>query len=90
VDACVTPVLTLGEAPDHPHLTARGTHLRTATGVEPAPVPRFSRTPGHVQAPAEPAGASTRQVLTDQGFTSEEIERLEADGVVVQAVQEGA
>lgn len=44
-DACVAPVLSLSEAPDSPHLTARGTFIRRPEGhVEPAPAPRFSRT----------------------------------------------
>ena len=47
-DACVTPVLSLEEAPEGAHLAARGTLLRDGEGVRPAPAPRFSRTPGAV------------------------------------------
>ncbi len=53
-DACVTPVLSLAEAPDDPHLAARGTLLRAGTTVRPTPAPRFGRTPGAVADP--PAG----------------------------------
>ncbi|HEU0101008.1 MAG TPA: CaiB/BaiF CoA-transferase family protein [Mycobacteriales bacterium] len=47
-DACVTPVLSLAEAPDGGHLAARGTLLRDGSAVRPAPAPRFARTPGAV------------------------------------------
>jgi len=47
-DACVTPVLSLEEAPDGEHLAARGTLVRDGKSVRPAPAPRFSRTPGAV------------------------------------------
>lgn len=45
VDACVAPVLTMGEAPEHEHLRARGTFIEIDGLVQPAPAPRFSRTP---------------------------------------------
>jgi alpha-methylacyl-CoA racemase len=44
-DACTTPVLTFGEAAEHPHLVARGTLAELRRSVQPAPAPRFSRTP---------------------------------------------
>jgi alpha-methylacyl-CoA racemase len=44
-DACVTPVLSLEEAPRHPHNVARGTFVDGGPGAHPAPAPRFSRTP---------------------------------------------
>lgn len=49
-DTCVTPVLTLAEAADHPHLTARGTFVEVDGVVQPAPAPRFSRTPSAARA----------------------------------------
>ncbi|MFL1379436.1 MULTISPECIES: CaiB/BaiF CoA transferase family protein [unclassified Nocardiopsis] len=48
VDACVMPVLSLEEAPDHPHVRERGTLVREGDRVVPGPAPRFSRTPGGV------------------------------------------
>ena len=45
-DACVTPVVSLAEAPEHPHNAERGTFQRRDGIVHPAPGPRFSRTPG--------------------------------------------
>ena len=47
-DACVMPVLSLDEAPDHPHVRARGSLVREGDRVLPGPAPRFSRTPGGV------------------------------------------
>ena len=44
-DACVTPVLTMAEAVTYPHLVARQHTVPTARGPQPAPAPRFSRTP---------------------------------------------
>jgi len=52
-DACVAPVLSLGEAPQHPHHLARGTFVAAGGLLQPAPAPRFSRTPA--VAPTFPA-----------------------------------
>jgi alpha-methylacyl-CoA racemase len=49
VDTCVTPVLTLSEAAAHPHLVARQTFVKTDDVVQPAPAPRFSRTPSSIR-----------------------------------------
>ncbi|MEU7317043.1 CaiB/BaiF CoA-transferase family protein [Streptomyces sp. NPDC007083] len=66
-DACVAPVLSLTEAPSHPHLAARGTYLEHSGITQPAPAPRFSATPTRVaSAPARP-GAHTAQVARDWG-----------------------
>ncbi|MEU6141742.1 CaiB/BaiF CoA-transferase family protein [Streptomyces sp. NPDC047081] len=64
-DACVAPVLTLHEAPDHPHLAARGTFTDHGGITQPAPAPRFSATPTAVRTgPAQP-GADTADVARD-------------------------
>jgi alpha-methylacyl-CoA racemase len=81
-EACVAPVLSLSEAPRHPHMAARKTFVEVDGVVQPAPAPRFSRTPGAIQRPPEPPGASTDEVLADWGFAAEEIERLRAERVV--------
>jgi alpha-methylacyl-CoA racemase len=82
VDACVTPVLSLGEAPGHPHNTARGTFLDLGGVRQPAPAPRFGGTPAAAPAPAAPAGHHTRDLLAEAGRSAEDIERLFAAGVV--------
>ncbi len=64
-DACVAPVLSLAEAPDHPHLAARGTFTDHGGRTQPAPAPRFSATPTTVRTgPARP-GADTDGVARD-------------------------
>ncbi|MFF1558362.1 CaiB/BaiF CoA transferase family protein [Streptomyces sp. NPDC058279] len=64
-DACVAPVLSLGEAPHHPHLAARGTFTDVGGITQPAPAPRFSATPAAVTSgPARP-GAHTESVARD-------------------------
>ncbi|AYN30898.1 fatty acid-CoA racemase [Streptomyces albus] len=64
-DACVAPVLSMREAPEHPHLAARGTFVEHAGLTQPPPAPRFSATPTRVRtAPALP-GADTEEVARD-------------------------
>jgi alpha-methylacyl-CoA racemase len=82
-DACVAPVLALDEAPSHPHLVARETFVEHHGVVEPAPAPRFQRTPGEITRPAPSAGQHTVELLLELGLAHEEIARLQADGVVV-------
>ncbi|MBT2417827.1 CoA transferase [Streptomyces sp. ISL-22] len=66
-DACVAPVLSLREAPHHPHLAARGTFTDHGGITQPAPAPRFSATPTAVRTgPAQP-GADTAEVARDWG-----------------------
>ncbi|QKV91778.1 CoA transferase [Streptomyces sp. NA02950] len=67
-DACVAPVLSLHEAPAHPHLAARSTFTDHSGITQPAPAPRFSATPGAVRrAPARP-GADAAEVARDWGI----------------------
>jgi alpha-methylacyl-CoA racemase len=66
-DACVTPVLSLTEAPDHPHLTARQTYLRRDAVTQPAPAPRFSRSVPTLPAPPPLIGEHTDEVLREWG-----------------------
>lgn len=72
-DACVAPVLDLTEAPHHPHNVARGTFFERAGGFQPAPSPRFSRTPSAAPAPAPRRGADGAAALADWGLSPEEI-----------------
>ncbi|MFE2040647.1 CaiB/BaiF CoA transferase family protein [Streptomyces sp. NPDC059477] len=71
-DACVAPVLSLREAPGHPHLAARGTFTDHAGITQPAPAPRFSATPTALRGgPARP-GADTSEVERDWGTPAPE------------------
>jgi alpha-methylacyl-CoA racemase len=81
-DACVVPVLTLGDAPRHPHNRARGTFIERNGVTEPAPAPRFDQTPAAAGHPPRPLGADTDAVLADWGFSSAEIEDLKRAAVV--------
>ncbi|MET8471892.1 CaiB/BaiF CoA-transferase family protein [Streptomyces sp. NPDC006422] len=82
--ACVSPVLSLTEAPEHPHNTARATFRRGPHGGhEPAPAPRFTATPPGDPAPAPPVGADTVRVLTAlAGLTPEDVDTLREKGIV--------
>ncbi|MET8806470.1 CaiB/BaiF CoA-transferase family protein [Streptomyces sp. NPDC004546] len=67
-DACVAPVLSLREAPHHPHLAARGTFTDHAGITQPAPAPRFSATPTSVRTGPALPGADTQAVARDWGI----------------------
>jgi alpha-methylacyl-CoA racemase len=84
-DACVTPVLSFTEAGQHPHNAARQTIVEAFGVVQPAPAPRFSRTPGSVGGPPPRPGGDSVEVLADWGFSASEIEELRACGVVLEA-----
>ena len=81
-DACVTPVLDLEEAPQHPHNQARSTFVVVDDVLQPAPAPRLSRTPGEIRNPPPQAGQDTQAVLCEWGFTQEEIDALLAAGAI--------
>ncbi|WP_317446461.1 CaiB/BaiF CoA-transferase family protein [Streptomyces collinus] len=67
-DACVAPVLSLREAPHHPHLAARGTFTDHAGTIQPAPAPRFSATPTRVRSGPALPGAGADTVARDWGI----------------------
>jgi len=81
-DACFAPVLSLAEAPTHPHNAARGTFVEVAGVVQPAPAPRFLRTPGAVQNPPPAPGANTAEALADWGFSEGEVTALRKAGAI--------
>ena len=83
-DACVTPVLGLAEAPDHPHHRARETFAPVGGGHEPVPAPRFSRTPGGGGWEVPANGQDTRAVLLSAGFSEDEVAALARSGAVLQ------
>lgn len=81
-DICFAPVLTLDEAPDHPHNAARETFVTVEGVVQPAPAPRFSVTPGVIQGPPPKIGAHNDEALGQWGFSGPEIEALKASGAL--------
>ncbi|HUZ11483.1 MAG TPA: CaiB/BaiF CoA-transferase family protein [Caulobacteraceae bacterium] len=79
-DVCFAPVLTLAEAPSHPHNLARAAFIDVEGVTQPAPAPRFSATPGAVQRPPPAIGAHTREVFADWGLPADALRELEAAG----------
>ncbi|OHV39014.1 MULTISPECIES: CaiB/BaiF CoA transferase family protein [Pseudofrankia] len=75
-DACFAPVLDPDEAPAHPHNRHRATFTEVGGVVQPAPAPRFSRTPPAVAGPPPAPGQHTEEALADWGFSVEEVARL--------------
>jgi alpha-methylacyl-CoA racemase len=81
-DCCFAPVLSFEEAAAHPHAQARGAFAEVGGLVQPAPAPRFSRTPaGPLRAPPAP-GADGDALLREAGFPENEIAALRAAGVL--------
>ncbi|GAA4488044.1 CaiB/BaiF CoA-transferase family protein [Actinoallomurus oryzae] len=81
-DACVAPVMSLGEAPEHPHVTARQGFVEVGGLTQPAPAPRFSRTSAEEPAPPVRAGEHTDATLTELGLSPQEIADLRERGAV--------
>jgi alpha-methylacyl-CoA racemase len=81
-DVCFAPVLSLAEAPEHPHNKARGTFVEVAGVRQPGPAPRFGRTPGAIARPPAHAGEHTDQTLADWGFSDGEIAALRGEGAI--------
>jgi alpha-methylacyl-CoA racemase len=81
-DACVAPILSMEEAPAHPHNRARGVFVEQFGVVQPAPAPRFSATPGAIRSPPPRIGQHTRQILLDQGYSNTTIDELVRAAVV--------
>jgi len=81
-DACVAPVLSMAEAPFHPHNVARSTFVDRDGAPHPAPAPRFSSTgrPGPSEAPL--LGGHTDEILHGLGYGAARITALRGDGVV--------
>jgi alpha-methylacyl-CoA racemase len=83
-DACFAPVLDWTEAPGHAHNQARETYIEIEGVTQPAPGPRFSRTPGGVRRPPAQAGEHGMEILAEWGFSAEEVEKLRAAEAVLQ------
>ena len=84
-DVCFAPVLTMSEAARHPHNVERKMVIDIAGVKQPAPAPRFSRTVPEVAAPPAHPGQHSREILTDWGFPTSDVERLIGSGAVVDA-----
>ncbi|MEP7328756.1 MAG: CaiB/BaiF CoA-transferase family protein [Betaproteobacteria bacterium] len=80
-DACMAPVLTFTEAAVHPHALARKAHVDIGNVRQPAPAPRFSKTPGAVRNAPPERGALGAAALADWGFSPADIARLAGLGL---------
>ncbi|MDP2284670.1 MAG: CoA transferase, partial [Pseudohongiella sp.] len=67
-DVCFAPVLNMQEAMQHPHNVARETFVNAHGQMQPAPAPRFSRTPGEIGACAPKPDEHRQQILRDFGL----------------------
>ncbi len=81
-DVCFGPVLTLEEAPKHPHNVARKTFVELDGVIQPAPAPRFSATPGEIQSGPPAIGGDNDKALGDWGFSGGEIDKLKTAGAL--------
>ena len=79
-DVCFAPVLTMAEAPAHPHNAARGTFIETGGVIQPAPAPRYSAST--TAAPAMTTAFSGSEVLARAGYDAARIAALVAAGTV--------
>lgn len=81
--ACIVPVLSLAEAPRHPHMQQRGSFINLDGVMQPSPAPRFSRTPGAIQNPPPHPGQDNDAVLSDWGFSEQDRHALRAVGALL-------
>ena len=81
-DICYAPVLSMSEVRHHPHHQARGTFLDDGEVWQPAPAPRFSRTPGEIRGCAAAIGEHSEDILREFGFSDDEIARKLESGAV--------
>jgi alpha-methylacyl-CoA racemase len=81
-DSCFAPVLTMTEAAAHPHIQARQTIVEFEGVQQPAPAPRFSRTPGEITRSVAKPGEHTDEALAEWGFDETDITKLREAGAV--------
>jgi alpha-methylacyl-CoA racemase len=81
-DVCFAPVLKIGEAREHPHNTARGTFVKINGVGQPRPAPRFDRTDSEISRPPAYPGEHTEEILSEAGWTSDEIADLKQQGAI--------
>jgi len=81
-DACFAPVLSLEEAPQHPHNRARRTFVEVDGVVQPAAAPRFSRTPSRIQHGPAQTGAKVTDALREWGLPADEIAEVMKSGAL--------
>ena len=81
-DVCFAPILSMAEAPLHPHNVARNAFAEIGGMMQPMPAPRYSGTPTRHPVAAPKTGADTPQLLQDLGYDSARVEALKASGAL--------
>ncbi len=81
-DVCFAPVMSMSEAHTHPHNVARENFVEVAGVTQPAPAPKFSRTPGRIHSPPSNPGEHTEAALADWGFAADDIAALKDSGAI--------
>lgn len=81
-EVCFAPVLSMAEAPQHPHMKARGTFVELDGVVQPAPAPRFSRTKPEIRHSAASVDKPADEALHDWGFSPAEVAELRVCGAI--------
>ena len=81
-DICFAPVLSLAEAPHHPHNQARGTFVDVDGVIQPAPAPRFSATPTTIPVAPAASGTHTDEIMRSSGYDDGEIAELQQAGII--------
>lgn len=84
-DVCVAPILSMSEAMEHPHAIARDAFVEIDGIKQPAPAPRFEKTPASIKSPPALPGQHTTKSLSSWGFSDEHIEALLQAGAIRQA-----
>ena len=82
-DICFAPVMDIEEVAEHPHTRERGVFVESDGWLQPAPAPRFERTPGRIQSPPPRPGEHNDDVLSRWGFDDGEIARLRTEEALV-------
>jgi alpha-methylacyl-CoA racemase len=82
VDGCLTPVLAADEVADHPHNKHRGSFVEVGGVVQPAPAPRFSRTPATVRIAPPARGQDTVGVLREWGIGADDVDAALGERVI--------
>jgi alpha-methylacyl-CoA racemase len=81
-EVCFAPVLSMSQARAHPHNVERRTFIDVEGAPQPAPAPRFSRTPSAIPSAPVAAGADTGVALAEWGFADSEVSALQASGAI--------
>jgi len=81
-DVCFAPIMSMSEAHTHPHNIARENFVEVAGVTQPAPAPKFSRTPGRIHSAPSKPGEHTESALEAWGLSADDITALKASGAV--------